>query len=404
MFVLLAWLFPWAIRAMAVNQLSVMAIHAVSGTPLWVATEIRPDSKLLTFVPRAEQDRLLGRLSLARGDYQAAVDTLTHGLRTEPLNQLMLAYLGEAHANLGELESALEAWQRAGSFSHLLLRGNQAAQAGQWEEAIQFMEAAWALSPADYRVVSSMVRVYEAQGDNQQAVTVLRRAFATQPELKDTFNLLWLGRLLEDSGNWREAESVYRGIIEAAPREPRAHVGLARALYWGGHPLDEALAELNYAVALDPTNVEAYMSRGKIYRAEGRYGEALDSYRRAAALSPNDYWPISGQASVLIDMGNTEDAIGLLTEASDQFPDHPHLYYLLAYAYRRAGELELAAAAAERAMALGISSEELRLMLARMYEAAGRTEDALREYQAVLEINPDQKEALEGVSRLQGTN
>jgi len=403
---------PLGAQALVVNQLSLVVAHSLldSSQPALlepfagpVVSAVEP-SGLLTLVPRGQRARLLGRLLMARGEYQAAGQILKEGLEVDPADRLKRAFLAETYDRLGQPEKALAEWLQVGAFSQLLARGRQAAEARRWDEANRFMEAAWELNPAEASVVDAMVRLYEEQGDLSQAAAVLRRALAVGTRSATVARgwHIWLGQILEKSGRWQEAEAVYRDAIAAFPDSYQAHIGLGRSLYRGEHRLAEALEEIDRAIALAPGNDEPYMAQGEIYRAEKRYDEALESYTRAAELAPNEYWPLSGQAAVLMDMGDAPAAIQPLEEATARFPAEPHLYYLLAYAYQKAGKTELAVAAAKRSVALDTANNVgLRITLARMYEADGRTEDAIAEYQAILAVNPTQRDALEGLARLQ---
>jgi tetratricopeptide (TPR) repeat protein len=49
---------------------------------------------------------------------------------------------------------------------------------------------------------------------------------------------------------------------------------------------DEALADLNRAIELDPADASALVDRGETYQAMGRSEEALADYDRAIELDP----------------------------------------------------------------------------------------------------------------------
>jgi tetratricopeptide (TPR) repeat protein len=49
---------------------------------------------------------------------------------------------------------------------------------------------------------------------------------------------------------------------------------------------DEALADPNRAIGLDPSDAKVIGTRGRTYREMGRHDEALDDYARAIELDP----------------------------------------------------------------------------------------------------------------------
>ena len=59
---------------------------------------------------------------------------------------------------------------------------------------------------------------------------------------------------------------------------------------------DEALADLNRAIELDPSRDWIIADRGETYRAMGRYDEALADFNRAIELDPSDAEVIAAAA------------------------------------------------------------------------------------------------------------
>ena len=51
---------------------------------------------------------------------------------------------------------------------------------------------------------------------------------------------------------------------------------------------EEALAELDKAIELDPNLAEAYNNRGRAYSELGQYEQALTEYNKAIRLNPNN--------------------------------------------------------------------------------------------------------------------
>ena len=60
-----------------------------------------------------------------------------------------------------------------------------------------------------------------------------------------------------------EALDLYRRLVEVSPRNPSAHHGVGTALFFLGR-LDEALAALERALALDPTRADIRTNRDEV--------------------------------------------------------------------------------------------------------------------------------------------
>jgi tetratricopeptide (TPR) repeat protein len=88
------------------------------------------------------------------------------------------------------------------------------------------------------------------------------------------------------TGKWPTLRGLIRAVRGYRPtardraKPPRPH--------WTMEPYDEALADFNRALELDPKDVWALAGRGKTYRKMGRYDEALADYDRALELDPKD--------------------------------------------------------------------------------------------------------------------
>lgn len=92
--------------------------------------------------------------------------------------------------------------------------------------------------------------------------------------------------LVFHAGRYEEAITMYRELIESTPNNPLLRVNLAGALGAMGR-LDEALEELNAALAMDGLLPEAYHNRGRIYEKTGMRDEAIEQYRFVLRFAPH---------------------------------------------------------------------------------------------------------------------
>ncbi|MGH6979869.1 MAG: tetratricopeptide repeat protein, partial [Stellaceae bacterium] len=78
---------------------------------------------------------------------------------------------------------------------------------------------------------------------------------------------------------------------------------------------DQALADLNRALAADPRDAAAYANRGIVYRRKGNYRNALDDENKAIALKPDFFEAYINRGAVYSDQGRYDLAIADETKA-----------------------------------------------------------------------------------------
>ncbi len=120
---------------------------------------------------------------------------------------------------------------------------------------------------------------------------------------------------------------------------------------------DEALESAEYALAIDPKDVEALLSKANCLYEYEKFDEALEYYRRLSAVEPNSYFSIYRQASILNLLGRNQECIiflkDLLTNIErlnsmyDDMEENPYTRILilrreLSDAYTRLGKFQKA--------------------------------------------------------------
>ena len=91
--------------------------------------------------------------------------------------------------------------------------------------------------------------------------------------------------MLFEQGKHQEAADAYRRLVAQDPRTPTLRTSLAGALGALGR-YDEAMKELDAAVAIEPLNVEAYHNRGAVFERRDDPQAAIEEYRRAVRYNP----------------------------------------------------------------------------------------------------------------------
>ena len=86
----------------------------------------------------------------------------------------------------------------------------------------------------------------------------------------------------------QDVKSIVDRALALAPDSPEPHFALGVFFYWGHRQYDEALAEFNRTLELQPNNALARQFCGWVYRRRGEWERSITDVRRAQELDPRD--------------------------------------------------------------------------------------------------------------------
>src|SRR3954471_9772341 len=128
---------------------------------------------------------------------------------------------------------------------------------------------------------------------------------------------------------------------------------------------EEALAEFDRALALDPYNVQALYGRGLIYQADKHHEQAIADFTAANGLKPQRVEPLLARATSYLAIDKTKEAASDLDEAVQSDPNSAQAWSARGVTYERLGDKAKAFTSYGRALALRPKDEAARSGLAR---------------------------------------
>jgi TolB-like protein/Tfp pilus assembly protein PilF len=142
-----------------------------------------------------------------------------------------------------------------------------------------------------------------------------RQALARDPNFAEAAAELARNRL---SRHWfvsplapaelEEVKSLIDRALALAPNSPEAHFALGLFFYWGHRQYENALAEFNRTLELQPNNADARAFCAWVYRRRGEWERSLADSQRAEELNPRD-------ASIPSNIGVTYNVLRLWKDA-----------------------------------------------------------------------------------------
>ena len=162
---------------------------------------------------------------------------------------VLLLHPTYSHAQTVELPDSIS--EQNLNSTELLARGDELLDAGSYEEAIIYYDAALAIDPSNL-------------------LALFNKALA-----------------LDNLEEFDEAISYYNRVLVIDPTDIDALYNKGLALDNLGKP-DEAISYYNKVLALDPNDVDALYYKGFALDRLGKYSEAITYYDRVLAINPND--------------------------------------------------------------------------------------------------------------------
>jgi tetratricopeptide (TPR) repeat protein len=129
---------------------------------------------------------------------------------------------------------------------------------------------------------------------------------------------------------------------------------------------EEALAEFDNAIALDPNNADALYNRGLLHQGEKQHQLAIDDFTAANGLTPQRAEPLLGRAISYLAVDKVREAAADLDEAAQADPQNGQIWTSRGLAYERLGDKTRAAGSYGRAINIRPRDEAARSGFARV--------------------------------------
>jgi tetratricopeptide (TPR) repeat protein len=183
---------------------------------------------------------------------------------------------------------------------------------GRFDEALVHYRETLRIKPGDRNGEQNYAQASFAKGERlfaagkpDEALALFREGIRYRPRNAMARSLM--GKILTAQQKLPAAAAEFRRAIEIDLALGAAHMGLAVALAWSGHPA-EARREFEETVRYEPSNMEARYDLGLVLAAMGDDRAALKSFDAAVRLKP-DFGPAhAARAESLFALGRYHEA------------------------------------------------------------------------------------------------
>ena len=307
--------------------------------------------------------------------------------------------------------------------------------AGDLAGAIQLYQQGLAILPNNPGGWTNLAAAYQASDDFQRAKDAFQKGFDLDAK-GQVDNLYFIALIEEHFGLGAQALKTYQKYVFAAPTRQYTKPSQDRIKVLSANPAatqklttsaeaklagdaskafdegvklqqaqknDEAIAEYQKAVQLQPKEATYLYAIGTAYQAKGDFDNAIVWYNKAVALAPNnkDYKKLLRDAYVLkaaplMDeavkkhgAGDLAGAIELYQKGLAVYPDNAHGWTNLAVAYQAMDDFARARENYQKALAIDAKGEaDNNYFIAAIDEHFGDGNKALQEYQRYVTSAP----------------
>jgi protein O-GlcNAc transferase len=328
-------------------------------------------ARVRALVPASFEWHYLDAVVLQRlARHGEAVDALTQALARSPEYLPARLRLAEALLDAGKLEESRSLFEKvikepAAEPAAAVGLGRIAAARGQHEAAIVHFERAVALFPELAAAHYGLALSYRAVGRQEDA----RRALSLHQRY---------------GARWPKMEDAVLAAVLALKDDPRAQMQRGLKLAEAGD-LKGAIAEHEAALARDPSLATAHANLITLYGREQNWAKAEEHYRAVVALGV-ELGDAHYDYGVLLGMQEKWDlAADAYRKALAVNPNHAQASNNLGQILERDRSFEAAAEEYRQALASQPGFRLARFNLGRMLLVLGRPEEALGEFEKIVE-------------------
>ena len=218
------------------------------------------------------------------------------------------------------------------------------------------------------------------------------KLIAQRSQGQRAYELAQKGIELDSQGDWRRSRDFFAQAMDVDGNCIAAYIGegnLLRRMATNWKEADEtlsakyqqqAIADFEFALSLDPMNTEAIMGRANVAIDQNRITDALAQLTSYMEVDPTRYEIYAVVGRLLFFQQKYKEAAAVLSKAFENRPSLPYVAGDLGYIYLSTGEYEAARKFLNLANRLQPSDRNIRRLLAESEFANGSFESAIREF------------------------
>jgi tetratricopeptide (TPR) repeat protein len=347
----------------------------------------------------------LARAQVRTNDAPAALKTAERAIAAGPSNALAYESKGVVQASLGLQSDAVASFRKAVELDPKLTRAraelaSALAAAGKGTEAVAEAKKATEGDPKSGEAFAALGLALLAENPKNwnDAIAQAQQGAFLNPKSPIIQNAV--GKIFEGNGNFDQAVSSYKRALETDPSYSPGRLALIKVQDLQGDRKG-ALAEAKKLVLEMPNNGEAQFLVGRALYRSNDYAAALPVLEKAAALSPGNAEAHALLATAAFFTGKNEQAVAAYKKALEIKPDNVSWRTDYGLFLARNGDLEAAAAELKKVVATPGYKDAagyVNLGYVNRNMKPPKLEESIAAYKKALELDPKEEQAALGLA------
>jgi len=196
-----------------------------------------------------------------------------------------------------------------------------------------------------------------------------------------------IGNLLLAAKQYDKVEEKAKLVLAGSPNNVQAHILLAEADAAAGR-IEDSLAEMHKAIALDPSRAHSYLTLGLIQMQAKQFPAAEQSYQKAVSLSSKSTLAVLILGDFYASQKRYAEAEQQMLHAKEMDASDPQPRAKLAHIYLLEGQKDKAEQVLKDAKAALKDNPRGYRMLAEYYLTLGELDKAVAEYASLCKEHP----------------
>ncbi len=352
--------------------------------------------------PGLDARTTLARITFQHGDAALAGKLLSVVLAADPGNKDALFVRARIEFDQGKFESSISDLRTIlrsdpNSESAMQLLSEALLSEGHVDLAIDTLSTLVQTVPTNIPARVRLAQLYHANHDTKRALDSLHDLLKVAPD----YNVAWesLARIEIDAKDWAAAEAAITKLDSFPGQTQTANYLRGESERRQGH-IDRAIGYFTAIVKAEPDSGLSERAQADLVQCYAQKGSAGDALATLTSLHVDTAYAHTLAGELNLNLRRPDDAIREFQRAIEQKGNRADPYLQLARQYFTTGKVKDAEAVLKQGIADVPADQRPRMMLGDIQTEQGEYNEAIQNYQALLDINPGLDAAANNIAEL----